>query len=144
MARGYPDYFGQSIFPYYGPWSLYNWGAAVDASAVTELINYTGKGVLVAGHLYVRADLSQRNGIVRIHTDGNYLGGATISSLLDYGLDRSSQGLVFLNEYNLTDGYFSVLLGVQISFGNNLVWEYEEVAGSTPWIGCALYIARIL
>lgn len=79
MAKGYPDYFGHSFFPQYGPLTraqVYR-NSFVAGTAFTDRI-ITGKGVLSGGSLHLTVDNTIVGFIIGISIDGSL----TISSIM--------------------------------------------------------------
>lgn len=69
--RGYPDYFGQSIFPKYGtPHRIYNDGDNAPASVKTAIITALGKGKSYGGSIYCYSVWDNRDCIVTLEIDG--------------------------------------------------------------------------
>jgi len=73
MARGYPDFFGMSVFPQYGPFQV-EAEVAVNCpnAATTPVIAIAGKGVTYGGYLHLSiAQLVKNQMAIDCTLDGN-------------------------------------------------------------------------
>lgn len=82
MARGYPDYFGQSIWPKYGTMFQDFSGAVTVAKDATETINtITGQGSILCGYVYLLGKAYFPVGIVKLTIDDTEITSLNINSV---------------------------------------------------------------
>lgn len=71
MARGYPDFFGQPIFPGYGTGSIeLHAGIAVTPLTVGDVVNLIAKGRVVGCEISAVTSVNFIQQIVRLYIDG--------------------------------------------------------------------------
>jgi len=71
MAKGYPDFYGFPIFPYYGDVSEeYDAAVVVLAGAFTELFSVTGKLRVHGGFMYISSNSSMEDDFFTVEIDG--------------------------------------------------------------------------
>ena len=90
MARGYPDFFGMSIFPTYGELDLDTGDYPIVAPAAGTVHNLAFKGVLAGGWDYafpVSADLTNYGMIITV--DGNAIVNINLAELISRHDTRS-------------------------------------------------------
>lgn len=53
MARGYPDYFGQSAWPKYGKLYVAEWNQSIDSGNDADIVSLSMQGQVVSGNIRV-------------------------------------------------------------------------------------------
>ena len=132
MARGYPDYFGYSVFPNFGQMI----GVAIDEAipgggAVNDIVNIVGKGKTYSGFFYF--NMGGNNGVgitVRAIIDGNLYG--TNNLRFDYtsGFTETEHALLRLVYYNETSFVSSWAIGKDWTFGQSFIIRITSGAGA--------------
>jgi len=71
VARGYPDFFGYSIFPWHG--SIRQDGDAVNVGigATETVLSLTGKRVVYSAFIAIDSDRQHRDDVISLEVDGN-------------------------------------------------------------------------
>jgi len=87
MARGYPDFFGYSVFPYYGDLLEQDpMVAAVLAGDTETIFSLTHKGVVLGGYLYIDDSINWLWINLRLTVDSSELISFSIESFLGINL----------------------------------------------------------
>jgi len=124
MARGYPDFFGFSVFPQYGPFQVQ---AAVGINcpnaATTPVIEILGKGATYGGYLHLSIAQYLKNQMsVDIDFDGNVFTQDIPGPGASYYNDRLFNRFLKLFDYSW-DGTTSIVayeIAKDFTFGVNL------------------------
>ena len=82
MAKGYPDFFGYSMFPYYGTIYVTGTSTAVAAGATFTAISLTMKGYIHGGFLQIEGFDDLTTVFIRVYIDGNMLASRYLSTLI--------------------------------------------------------------
>jgi len=134
MARGYPDFFGQSVFPQYGPFQVQAVaGLNCPDSATTQIIEILGKGSTYGGYLHLVIAQQLKNQMnVDVDLDGNTftqdIPGPGVSYYNDRVFNRflrlfeySWDGLTSIVAYEIAAGFtFSVNLTISVTNNNGI------------------------
>jgi len=124
MARGYPDFFGFSVFPQYGPFQV-QVAAGVNCpnGATTQVITIAGKGATYGGYLHLSiAQLVKNQMSVDLDLDGNVFTQDIPGPGVIYYNDRQFMRFLRLFEYSW-DGATSIAayeIAKDFTFGVNL------------------------
>jgi len=136
MARGYPDFFGQSIFPYFGPTNIIN-DAGFSTGGADVIINLVGKGVFLGGTIYVNDNDDPPVSIFEI---AMRVDGGDNLRLRTFRLDDREYGWNFPCMgrevyWNLETREFVYLIDREISFGVSFELWLGAVgyAGAPDW-----------
>lgn len=143
MARGYPDFFGYSVFPYYGGF-FYDQDSGNLASGVgfTEILRLDTKAVCHRLLLFGTVAAAFLNCRVQVTIDGEQFGPESIDNLLGYGVfgDKDMLLNIMYRVNNITNQYFGVRIGNEISFGQSFVVEMENTTGvNMQWLTYLTY-----
>jgi len=145
MARGYPDFFGYSVFP--GPGiGASNIGGVVNiAPAATEtLVELLVKGNIFGGYLY--GDDLGPNGLytIRLTIDGVNVEDCILNNL--YLLNQYQDGgfLFALYYYNVEDNDWSIRVTEKVSFGFQYRLECINNDANAVNITTNLYYYRVV
>ena len=111
MARGYPDFFGFSVFPQYGPFTEEH-GAPVDilAGNTRDFFELTAKGVIYDGYHRIYSCADPSNILINVTVDGDLIPSVSPDVLLRYNLTSEGDYLISLKEYNPELGEYIVAL----------------------------------
>jgi len=138
MARGYPDYFGQQFYPYYGYPTLFSIGANTAAGETTLLCTLTGKGCVDLIRL-VSTDSDWNAGDrVWVSYDSNYRDQFTFEEMLGFGMDRPIQGMGFLAAYDPNTPYLCWLEVGPVSYGQQVKVYYQNIGAAV--VAVTLYV----
>ena len=132
MARGYPDFFGHSVFPYFGPTNIID-DAGFCTGAFDQIINLTGKGVFLGATVYINDNDDPPTGIfeIAIRVDGGDNFRLRTFRLDDqyYGWNFPSMGREVY--WNLETREYVYLIDREISFGVS----FEVLLGAAGYAG---------
>lgn len=118
MARGYPDFFGYSVFPGPGTGASSGGGVTAVAAGATEtLIELNLKGSVFGGHLY--GDDLGPNGLynIRVIVDGITIDDCWLNNMYLLGEHHDTGFLLALYYYNKEDNDFALRVVEDLSFG---------------------------
>lgn len=145
MARGYPDFFGFSIFPFYGV--LYRTPVAAIGPILnveTDLVEITGKGILTAGQITGVDVAINANPWLAIYVDGGEVFATTMEGLYAGGWLPGVKQLMVLNYKAVADRTRIVHFPLQIPFGQSLRITCRDNAAVGVNFVAYLYYYQIL
>lgn len=145
MARGYPDFFGFSIFPYYG--TLYREVIAltdlIDADEVS-LTTISGKGILAAGNITMLESVAGAIPELRIYVDGELSAGSGRDAMITNGWFGANTQLMELISWTYPEGAAVASFPREIQFGQSFELRGRDQAGLGCKFGGNLYYYKIL
>jgi len=136
MARGYPDFFGHSMFPYYGVMTEVGAATAVAGGATAEIGRITGKGSVFSVDIYTidtDADVLDR---IRIYCDNGLFTNQSWAGMYVYGFDKPVYGEMFELCYDPNTPRFRAIMPGQIPFGINLYVTYQVTGVNPVTVSC--------
>jgi len=143
MARGYPDFFGYSVFPWHGAVTEESGSEVVGIGATTTILTLAGKRVVYS--VDVRADglLAINADIVTLYTDTVLLSAPTWEVLRQY-----DSSLVGVTEFSLLFFDEDAFVGVarasgMFSVGTSIHLTYENNSGAAVTVSCNMSTAII-
>ena len=121
MARGYPDFFGQSIFPKYGKPELEGMTGIKATGLDWKYVFQTdSKGRSYGGYFHVKGISGLRTGYkLRYTIDGSVYTGRTVEEELDYGFQFNDSHLFFLTRWAQDD----INQNICHAFTKDWTWE---------------------
>jgi len=143
VARGYPDYFGQSIFPKYGGAKEVSGSKTVTANTENTIVEVSGKGVLYSGGLYAQGSDKCKDDRVRIYIDNVSIVTISFTALLTRGLVIVPNDIVTLTYYSDIEFKYHVSFLREVTFDEGFKITYEEKSGRTPTVSCGVRYALI-
>lgn len=100
MPRGYPDYFGQSVFAGPGNQTIRATGAAAVAAGVeTDIITVVGRGSLFGGWIEGLTTDDAADQWIKVYIEGNLLEFNSIGNMLMYDENHDSGLLIGLQAF---------------------------------------------
>jgi len=131
MARGYPDFFGNSVFPWYGPAARALGGVDVPGGGREIIVENTGKRHIYAVQIHtIDADWDKNDGI-SMYVDGVLIRSTSWWSLLDYERNSQMPTEMWLSCYDEEHHYHVMGFGGGFSIGLSIRIEYT-VFGVNP------------
>jgi len=134
MARGYSDFFGQSIFFRFGTFTRVDAAVVVDANVETPIIALAGKGQLYHGFMGVSGAIHCGDSEVRLYVDGLLVYSPRVRSLYENNETLPCDFDFWMTRYDLRIFEYSIQLGGSFSFEQNCALRYFETAGDTPTV----------
>ena len=132
MPRGYPDYFGQSIFPKYGSLKVATGsGISLPNGVEKTVVSISGKGQVYSGFMSISGTVSPVNTSCRVYVDNNLIFAQTIKNMLDHGFTLPDTTLLYVREYNTTNNYALIVVMKGITFEVNFVLKALATASAT-------------
>ncbi len=118
MARGYPDFFGYSIFPKYGTAELANsFGAIGSGAGEGDMLSITGKGKLLSGFIRIIMGGVWVNNTINVYIDGIQVTTFSITDWHNYSFIHLTSAPIFLSYYNNADLYFFFIPNDNVTYG---------------------------
>jgi hypothetical protein len=117
MAKGYPDYFGQSIWPKYGTMIGDDNTFHPIGVAVTNIAARLGQGVLLYFEMYLNDNNYTETARFEIFVDGISLQYFKLSDIRTFGGGLFSNAPIIWRECNLLTGHHSFELKREIPYG---------------------------
>ena len=124
MSKGYPDFFGQSIFLQYGTPSKYGGALSVPAGATVEVLSYLGKGILYSMMVTVYGLSDNRNDNVGLYIDGNTISYANPRNNFHQFSRNYITGSVGVSSWNYVTDELQVILKGPLSFSSSVKIEW--------------------
>lgn len=119
MPRGYPDYFGQQMFPKYGGAKFTSKYKVITTSGNVEVLAISGKGRIYGGYMYTKDPDSTKNDRFRLRIDGETIPAPDFEALLSYGHISTTDTLLYIIYYDeLTPKYV-------VGLKNNITFDYD-------------------
>jgi len=134
MARGYPDFFGPTMFPYGGtPVDEQDLAFTVGNGFNEEFVNIVDQGRTNGGDVffYGTGDL-RHNAIIFVWVDNVAYSFWTIDQILTYGFHQNQDAILRLTDFHVTatTEYAAFRYARDFSFGVSLAIMLMNVSGN--------------
>ncbi len=130
MSKGYPDYFGTSIWPKYGTALLAGGDVVVVPAGQTLIVlSITGAGVLEAGSIIYSVVSGVELCSVIIYIDGESLESCMLDPEQSHGNLNGSHGVLSLAYHNVVLEYGVVLLTRELPFHDSVTIYFTNGTG---------------
>ena len=117
MAKGYPDYFGQSVWPKHGSMRTDDELVGVIAGLDTETILLaTGLGVLHGATIFINSTVLPAGIEFILTVDGIIVYQNFLLRIFQYFRDTPADIIISCTEYDIENGSYSVVINGGISF----------------------------
>jgi len=145
MPRGYPDYFGQSIFPKYGGFKTYQ-HSELNLSSVnyTTIVNVTAKGKIYDGYLCFVGTAMDVFAKLKVTIDGAVTQETTLDFLLNRFWSFSNRGILNIIAWNDEDEYYYVQVGKDITFEQSYKIEAKGTNDNSLNCTSVIYYAQVV
>lgn len=131
MGRGYPDYFGYSMFPTYGKMLRDNLPTTnIPNGSTLEAFSISSKSILQGGFIGISGSSNSPNIFIRITIDGDVAVYQALDIMYLYNLAKMDCSLVYLLTYSPITTVYSV------GFKRLIPVEYEykiEIVNNTAY-----------
>ena len=123
MSKGFPDWFGNQVFPFYGDTNMDgSLVPSVNAGSNTQIVAITDKGRIYGGSL----ELTQVTGTfdnikIGIQIDGTSDWLMDLGEVFDFGFDDAYPLLLKITNWNIVTGKACFAINKDITFG----WEFR-------------------
>ena len=126
MARGYPDYFGFSVFPSYGDFAREDFNENPGGGAVRyEIFGLTAKGKTAGGYFYVHtAPLTTNDFLLEVRIDGEYFSPGRVWADVNYNYSGNPDNILQLKYANTRTHVYTYAFAKDWTFG----YEFDLVA----------------
>jgi len=132
MARGYPDFFGQSVFLQYGPAKLALADTVAIANDSKTVLTVTGKGVMYLGFLDVEGLGLVNDDLLQFYFDGNLFVNNTLANFADQWWRGEAPANVRCEVARPLSFYYALKLCGPLTYGTSIQIRYIETSGRTP------------
>jgi len=118
VARGYPDFFGYSVFPFWGVHQIQGmlWGV-VGVGLNQDIFLLSLKGVVRGGSFTLDLPDDPSNIGITLTIDGNVFGAFFLDTLLRYNFLSRDTSVFYLLHYDSDAQKYTIVLTPDISFG---------------------------
>lgn len=144
MARGYPDFFGQSIFPKFGALTYVDLASGVVAPGNwATVVDVSTKGQIHSCLIAIQEIGGTSEAVsIKVTVDGLELFNWNVVALKNYALDKNRSWLAYLVLYDTETPLYGISLSDSITFEQSLKVEIapDPIALSCVSTGyCAYY-----
>ena len=146
MAKGYPDFYGFSIFPKYGSVMIDDFpSAAVGPGATVAIHEVFGNGRIYGGHLYCTAFADWSDIYVRVFIDGVQMNvNNSVSQMFaQYGHVDVEWPLQLVN-YRGDGGHAVFAAEKDYTFTDTYLIEIENTSAGNLWVYSRLHYSLIV
>lgn len=144
MARGYPDYFGQSIFPRYGDTIPVDYGVTATAHATTQLLSLTDKGFLLSASIEINGLGDNWSDFIKITVDGQDIPHESFSELYEQNIIHENDFIMWLTCYDINTQRYAISIIRNLQFQESLVVSYVNQSANNinVELKAAYYLVR--
>lgn len=142
MGKGYPDFFGYSIFPQFGAFQLTESGAVVVAAdSYGTIFDISAKGVVYSGYVATQTlGLADTSSIfARLTVDGQEMYSRVLDDQLAYGFTAEIDIPFVLVDYNRATNLYVFVIQQDITFSQS--FKLEMYTDITAQIFCHGYLS---
>ena len=128
MARGYPDFFGYSVFPTWGPANMQDHLVdTVNPFNIETVYELTQKGTIYGGWLRMYDSLAGGGSFIRCTIDGVLLSRRTPEQMLLYTLTYDESMPFFVTLHDIPGQNWIIQFSRGVNFGYQYKLELEHV-----------------
>ena len=117
MAKGYPDYFGQSVFPKYGPMTILSSLVPLIGAGTTTLVTVDGQGNLSYLELNMISAAGLTSAQFAMYIDGSKIQDMNLQFMMDRAIVVGSNQPLVLSYAKLIDYTFQIELSHALPYG---------------------------
>ena len=130
MARGYPDFFGVSVFPFYGAPQLDQFiDVGVPAAGTVTLHALTIKGQIAGGYMRVTTAHDLANYYLSVYFDGVRVFYLNLYTVM-YHLHMSDSWPLRFTQANYEDDWFTLGYVKGYPWGNAFRVDFQNASGA--------------
>jgi len=147
MAKGYPDFFGFSIFPQFGAYQYTDSGAiVVAADTYGTIFDIDSKGKVYTGYLHIQTlGLANTASIfVEMTVDGQMIISRPLDVLLQIGFTGALDVPFILTDYNKDTNYFTIVFMSDFSFSQSVLVRIYTDATAQIFVHGYLIWAKVI
>ncbi len=135
MAKGYPDYFGVSIFPYYGPLKSVSLEGTLDPASIVTIPLVTGKGHILFLEIAATGSDAWDDAIFSPTIDTYGMGGLKTKDFITGDSAVHDLGMAVLETYDEISKLLiaRLLLGVPFGVSVSVAIENEDAVNSLDY-----------
>ena len=131
MSKGYPDYFGQSIWPKYGGMINDNGNFDIIGLDTVVLTSYTGQGVLVFLDFEITDDDLVGSCSFEAHVDGVPIQIQSLNGFRDEGPQVGNRSPLVCRFADKVTGVYILNMGIDVPFRTSFEIQCNVAAGNT-------------
>lgn len=122
MSKGYPDWFGTSIWPKYGTPIQTTVAPVLIQPGISEtLISISSQGVLFALEVTIIANVLDTGLTIQLNVDGEAFTYFTVKQLLDGSDGYAGPSIMKLKRFALEEGAYYMSLIKEVPFRNSFI-----------------------
>lgn len=132
MSKGYPDFFGYSMFPAYGKMSQDNLPiTGITTGDTLEAFNFNNKAVIQGGYIGIDGSTNSPFIKIRITIDGSSVFYSGLNIMFAYQLLKSESSLCYLLNYSPAYEQYAIGFKEQITVESDYKVEIVNTSGDT-------------
>jgi hypothetical protein len=143
MTRGYPDWFGQSIFLKYGAAKTLSLVTHITGPGPVTIGNLTGKGILYEALVSISTITFYATELITFRIDGNDFRMGNLGSNAQR-ISTLAPGSICVDYFSAEMMYGRISLVGPLSYDSSAQIIFETAAGDLPIITTVYYYADIL
>ena len=128
MARGYPDYFGYSMFPSYGNLLELEDGFGIAAGETITIMELNHKGMICGGYIRLEGDIPLNNYLIIPHIDGVAHVDFLAITHYNYGLHLPDGHMFYVSYLNNVDNEVVFSMSPGFPFGVSLAITIQNTS----------------
>ena len=128
MARGYPDYFGYSMFPSYGNLLELEDAFGIIAGATITIMELNHKGMICGGYIRLSGAVPLNNYLIIPYIDGIAHVDFLSNIPFDYGFQLPDGHMFYVSYYNNTDNEIVFSMSPGFPFGVSFAITIENTS----------------
>jgi len=146
MAKGYPDFFGFSTFPWYGTTQRDYYDSPILATGAEYVINaITGRGVCLGGTAEIIAGNGMTNNLwCRLYIDGALVFDENVSTMHYYNFARNLDSLVYLLYFAQGREFARTSISTNLTYMSSFEFRIYNNTGGGMLVDSSLYYTIIL
>ena len=146
MAKGYPDFFGFSTFPWYGSTARDYADLGPLADATEHVINAVlGRGVCLGGTAEIFAGEGMVNNLwCRLYIDGALIFNENVSTLHYRNFSKNLDSLIYLLYFAQGREVAYVSISTNLTYMSSFDFRIYNNTGGAILVESSLYYTRIL
>lgn len=125
MAKGYPDFFGFSVFPQFGPFQNEVINKVVASGASGDIVNISDKGNIYSGYFDI-SSVRLQSIFINLIVDGTSVAYLSPQALLIRGHNSALDLPFILTLYETVTGMATIVIQSDITFSSSYRIEIQN------------------
>ena len=145
MARGYPDFFGYSVFPYSGINTFQPVLVGhIDAPGAEDIFSINVKGIVRGGFFSLQDAESPQIITIDATVDGVAIGGWRLDLMRGFNIQEPDLSLTYFSVYNPDLSFYALGITPEVSFGQDYSVRVQNLGAVEVIVQGALFYTWII